>query len=80
MYSKPIFDAWPDAQMNDRLELLAAAEQSDRLLGQLDACDYRDGQDGGGDPVDDGAERWPPSGVGDELGVMLPKVLQAVAG
>ena len=38
------------------------------------------GEDSGGDPVDRGAERWPPARVPDELGAVLPQILQAVAG
>src|SRR5439155_15505136 len=29
----------------------------------------------GGDPVDGGAERWPPPGAGDILAALLPRVL-----
>src|SRR5690348_10937458 len=38
------------------------------------------GEDAGGDKVDGGAERWPPARVPDEVGAVLPQVLQAVAG
>src|SRR5437867_2772006 len=40
---------------------------------------YCGGEDSGGDPVDRGAERWPPARVPDELSAVLPQVLQAVA-
>ena len=32
------------------------------------------------DPVDAGAERWPPAGVDDEMVALLPEVLEAVPG
>jgi hypothetical protein len=32
------------------------------------------------DPVHDEAERWPPAGVGDIVVVVLPEVLEPVAG
>src|SRR5258705_6750848 len=38
------------------------------------------GEDSGGDPVDGGAERWPPARVPDEVRAVLPQILQAVAG
>src|SRR6185312_2444354 len=38
------------------------------------------GEDAGGDPVDGGAERWPPARVPDEVGAVLPQILQAVTG
>src|SRR5690349_13094350 len=41
---------------------------------------YRGGEDSGDDPVDGGAERWPPARVPDEVRAVLPQVLQAVAG
>src|SRR4029453_13100488 len=41
---------------------------------------YRGGEDRGGDPVDGGAERWPPARVPDEVCAVLPQILQAVAG
>src|SRR5947199_7834529 len=41
---------------------------------------YRAGEDSGGDPVDRGAERWPPARVPDEVRAVLPQILQAVAG
>src|SRR5689334_2479397 len=41
---------------------------------------YRGGEDSGGDPVDGGAERWPPARVPDEVRAVLPQILQAVAG
>jgi hypothetical protein len=37
-----------------------------------------DDDDRGYDPVDGHAERWPPSGVGDEVAAMLPEILEAV--
>src|SRR4051794_617871 len=51
-----------------------------RSPGEVEAGDDRDGDDRGGDEVDGGAERWPPSSVGDEAGAVLPQVLAAVAG
>src|SRR5262249_54359013 len=42
--------------------------------------EYCGGEDSGGDPVDRGAERWPPAGVPDELSAVLPQILQAVPG
>src|SRR5215475_8613007 len=41
---------------------------------------YCGGEDPGGDPVDRGAERWPPARVPDELSAVLPQILQAVPG
>src|ERR1700749_1939438 len=38
------------------------------------------GEDSGDDPVDGGAERWPPARVPDEVRAVLPQILQAVAG
>src|ERR1700732_5400502 len=40
---------------------------------------YRGGEDSGDDPVDGGAERWPPARVTDEVPAVLPQILQAVA-
>src|SRR6266480_5774105 len=40
----------------------------------------RGGEDSGGDPVDGGAERWPPARIPDEVRAVLPQILQAVAG
>src|SRR5262249_53675405 len=44
-----------------------------------DSRQHRAGEDAGGDEVDGGAERWPPARVADEVGAVLPQVLQAVA-
>ena len=51
-----------------------------RLSGhrKFDSRCYGDGYDGGGDPVDGGAERRPPSGVRDVVGSVLPEVLEPV--
>src|SRR5690242_21958740 len=38
------------------------------------------GEDSGDDPVDGGAERWPPARVPDEVRAVLPQILQAVTG
>src|SRR4051794_7262020 len=51
-----------------------------RSPGEVETGQDRDGDDRGGDEVDAGAERWPPAGVGDEAGAVLPQVFQAVAG
>jgi hypothetical protein len=42
-------------------------------------CDLAN-DDRGHNPVDDHAERRPPSRVGDEVGSVLPEVLESVAG
>jgi len=41
---------------------------------EIDADCYRGGQNGGGDPICGGAERWPPSCGCDESRSMLPEV------
>src|SRR4051795_10183036 len=49
-------------------------------LVELHSCHDRDQEDEGGDEVDGGAERRPPSRVRDELGAVLPRVLETVGG
>ena len=51
-----------------------------RSLAEVHACCDLANDDGGHDPVDDHAERRPPSRVGDEVGSVLPEVLDSVAG
>jgi hypothetical protein len=51
-----------------------------RLLAEVDAGGYLDGDRGRGYPVDYEAERRPPPGVGHELAAVLPKVLEPVTG
>jgi hypothetical protein len=46
----------------------------------VDSGDGRDDEDGGDEPVDGGAERGPPSCVGDVLAALLPGVLEPMAG
>src|SRR3954451_21864033 len=47
---------------------------------KVDSCGYLDDKDGGDEPVDSGAERRPPPGVGDVLAAFLPEVFEPVAG
>src|SRR5215218_8586401 len=47
---------------------------------EIGAACYRGGQNGGGDPVCGGAERWPPSCVCDVSGSVWPEVLDSVCG
>jgi hypothetical protein len=49
-----------------------------RLGSEVDPRDDLDPDDERDDPVDGGAERWPPSGAGDELAALLPRVLDPV--
>src|SRR6185312_4299441 len=52
-----------------RVERLSKVHASDDL-GDDDRGDY---------PVDDHAERWPPPGIRDEVGAVLPEIFEAVA-
>jgi hypothetical protein len=45
------------------------------LVVEVDADGDQHDQDGGGDPVDDRAERRPPASVGHKVAVVLPQVL-----
>jgi hypothetical protein len=45
---------------------------------KLYSCHNRYQKNKGGDPVHRGAERRPPSGVGDELGALLPSIFDTV--
>lgn len=51
-----------------------------RRAAKVDARDYRSSQDCSGDEIDSGAIRRPPTGVGDKVHSMLPKILQPVRG
>jgi hypothetical protein len=51
-----------------------------RLVVEVDADADQHDEDGGGDPVDDQAERRPPAGVGDIVAAVLPEVLESMAG
>src|SRR5437588_5724138 len=50
-----------------------------RVLAEVNARGYLDGDRSGGYPVDYEAERRPPPGVGHELAAVLPEVLEPVA-
>jgi hypothetical protein len=50
------------------------------LVVEVDADGDQHDEDGGGDPVDDQAERRPPSSVGNKLAAVLPEVLEPMAG
>jgi hypothetical protein len=52
----------------------------DPLMVEVNAGDDLDGDDRGGRPIDDQAERRPPACVRDELPAVLPKILEPVAG
>ena len=58
----------------------AAGTGPTRALAEVHPCCDLANDDRGDDPVDDHAERRPPSRVGHEVGSMLPKVLESVAG
>ena len=45
---------------------------------ELHACHDLDSDDRCRDRVDDEAERWPPTRVGDELTAVLPQILDPV--
>ena len=45
---------------------------------ELHACHDLDSDDRCRDRVDDEAERWPPTRVGDELTAVLPQILHPV--
>src|SRR5438132_10330097 len=47
---------------------------------EVDSRNYFDGDDQCCDPIDDTAEWRPPSCIGDVVGAMLPKILEAMAG
>src|SRR3954451_5841629 len=47
---------------------------------KVDPCGYLDDKDRGDEPVDSGAERRPPPGVGHVLTTVLPEVLEPVTG
>jgi hypothetical protein len=49
---------------------------------EVDTGGERHDEDGGGEPVDDQAERWPPAGVGNELATvwMMPKTTPTARG
>jgi EmrB/QacA subfamily drug resistance transporter len=47
---------------------------------EVDSSGDFDGEDGGDEPVDGDAERWPPARVGDEMAPVLPEVFGPVRG
>src|SRR5205823_10606215 len=50
------------------------------LVVEVNSCNYFDGDDQSCDPIDDIAEGRPPSCIGDVVGAVLPKILEAMAG
>ena len=77
-------DRWTDeggrfARRRSPPRPLRASRRRADGLAEVQACGDLADDDRGDDPVDDHAERRPPTRVGDEMASVLPEILESVA-